>query len=518
MVEGKGYRNGAASLFPFEDLYIRYRHKLIHFFVAKGLEPDVAEDLSQEVFFRFLRSDRPLESEDHARNSLFRIAQNLLIDFFRKHNGSVRVDAFARDDLLAERDLYLVAEEADPEESLISDETSQDVLSALSRLPSHYAQAIRLKEYDGLSYREIAARMGVSEKSVESLLYRARSQLKDDLVETGRRRGGWWSGMVVGLRAVGNRVRRRPWRALRRLGSVWKSYPVSVGAVGTGSYVLNVAVIVLLLGSMVGGGVAMAVSIRGEVPAAVTVVEEPAAEAAVGGGEGAAAEPVSSPESGGCTQPGRGGPAAVFVEGEGQVIPALLAEARGSMDGLLSKAGEATRGLVVTAGDGLDSLLTGLGFVLRSLSDPLGGVLLGVGVPRAALDALLGMVDMEELRGIVSGLVDAAVGATYAGEEAMSALESLPLVEDIGKAVASPSRGESEEEAAMPGGSDTDEGDAAADPVSPAANEEAREHEAGSAPGESQAEGDIPVKSIVNETVDLLESVTGGVLKLHLPL
>ena len=190
MVEGTGYGGNSACVIPFEEFYIGYQQKLIHFFVARGLERDIAEDLSQEAFFRFLRSDRPLESEEHARNSLFRIAQNLLIDFFRKHNGSVRVNAFAQDDFLEERDLYLVAEVPDPQECLISGETSRDVLSALSKLPSRYAQVIVLKEYEGLSCREIAVRMGVSEKSVESLLYRARSQLKEDLVETGRKRGG----------------------------------------------------------------------------------------------------------------------------------------------------------------------------------------------------------------------------------------------------------------------------------------------------------------------------------------
>ena len=422
----------APGVSSFEDLYQRYHHKLTRFFTGKGLEPDIAEDLSQETFFRLLRCNKPLESEDHARNFLYRIARNLLIDHFRKHNGSVKISTLAREEFLEEQLCCLAAEEAGPEENLICGETSVDVRSAVSRLPERYAQVIMLKEYEGLSYREIAAQMGVSQKAVESLLHRARSQLKEDLVETGRRRGGWWSGILVGLRGIGERVHLRPLRMCGRMGSKWQGISLGLGAAGAGKGVLNVLAVILLLGSVIGTGAA-AISACGNTPAAGSSVEgtvpveveSDAVETAVSGEAS-----IPAPSGGDVANGGEAGePAAVDSE------PALAEDSPQGGGGLLAATGDAARGVIASAGEGLDVLLADLGRLIGALSDPLAGLLLYAGVPQHLFEALLDLADMEEVREVAAGLVDGVVDATYVLDEAAAVLDLLPPAESGGNLV-----------------------------------------------------------------------------------
>jgi RNA polymerase sigma-70 factor (ECF subfamily) len=50
-------------------------------------DPHLADDLLQDVYYRFLRAGASYESEAHRRNSLFRIATNLARDAYRRHRG-----------------------------------------------------------------------------------------------------------------------------------------------------------------------------------------------------------------------------------------------------------------------------------------------------------------------------------------------------------------------------------------------------------------------------------------------
>ena len=491
----KQYKTSNTS--SIEDLYRLYHHKLIHFFTGKGLEPELAEDLSQEVFFRYLRNNKSVESGDHARNLLYRIAQNLVIDHFRKHNGSIRVRALSPEDLAEEELPYLVAEEMGPEDRLISDEISQDICSAVSRLPLRYAQAIMLKEYDGLSYREIAAHMGVSQKAVESLLHRAKSQLKEDLAETGRQRGGWWSGILLGLHGIKERAAMKPLRALARLGSKLQGMSLGLGSVGMGKGVLNLVVVLLMLGSVVGTGVAATVSALREAPEHGRMMEDTPAAAA---GE-SIAEAVTTGEASDHT------PAVDNEVGAGEntpVIartgPALIDNTLAGAGGLLSGTGDTARGAIVSAAAGLDLLLADLGQLLGALCNPLAGLLFNAGMPPQLLETLAGLTSLEAARDLSAGLVGSAVEATYILDETAGALSSLPTVQLGGTASAPEVSADAGGAAAAP----PDEpaaGDTAGEPASsiPAAGEPMTEPPAVDGGGAADAPGGVE---------DLLETVT----------
>jgi RNA polymerase sigma factor (sigma-70 family) len=493
-------RQKAPEVPSIEELYRSYSRKLIHFFAGKGLEREVAEDLSQEVFFRFLRCNKPLENEDHARNLLFRIAQNLLIDHFRKHNGNVRVRALSSEDLAEEDFPCLAAEELGPEDMLVSGETSRDINAAVSRLPLRYAQAIMLKEYEGLSYREIATHMGVSQKAVESLLHRARSQLKEELAEVGRKRGGWWSGLLVSLQGIRDRAVVKPLRHGLSLG---------LGSAGVGKGLVNMLVVILLLGSVVGTGVAATVSAWRDTPDIIPASEETVSalaeenEAVIYTGDEA-----SSP---GVILRDDKNPHALHEAGNMEAghhnnddLPAQVVD-------LLTETAETARGVIASAGGELDLLLADLGRIVGVLTAPIEGVLLYAGVPSLLLDSLMHIVRMEAARDMNALLVETAVSATYILDETAEALSCFPL-QETGKSAPLSSLAGNEEKITSkpPAGSDAG-GDPGPAPTTAVPTLDGQDLEAEPTASESGQIVEDTVEGVVDLVVDITRTI-GGLL------
>jgi RNA polymerase sigma-70 factor (ECF subfamily) len=130
-----------------------------------------AEDVAQEAFLRLWRSSSTLEiGPAGIRPWLRRVVSNLCLDRVR---GQVRVKVV--DEL---------PEVPDPAKQLVgleSQDTQRRVEVAMHKLPDRQRLALTLFHFEGLSQIEIGQVMGVSDEAVESLLSRARRQLKADL-------------------------------------------------------------------------------------------------------------------------------------------------------------------------------------------------------------------------------------------------------------------------------------------------------------------------------------------------
>jgi RNA polymerase sigma-70 factor (ECF subfamily) len=125
----------------------------------------LADDLLQETYYRFLRAGRRYESEEHRRNSLFRIATNLVID--------------------ARRRPYTVALPESPEAPVLQVDRDaenrsargMDVRRALARLKPRERALLWLAYAQGASHREIADVLGLQTASIKLLLFRARKKV-----------------------------------------------------------------------------------------------------------------------------------------------------------------------------------------------------------------------------------------------------------------------------------------------------------------------------------------------------
>jgi RNA polymerase sigma-70 factor (ECF subfamily) len=125
----------------------------------------LADDLLQESYYRFLRAGASHENEAHRRNSLFRIATNLARDAHRRRMTWPTMTADDPDHSATRRD---TAEGV---------ERKTDLTRALGHMKPRERALLWLAYAEGSSHREIAETLGVKLGSVKLLLFRARRRL-----------------------------------------------------------------------------------------------------------------------------------------------------------------------------------------------------------------------------------------------------------------------------------------------------------------------------------------------------
>jgi len=121
-------------------------------------QSDIA-DLRQDVYVRVLEGAKR-EIPERARQFVFTTARNLLVDRVRRER-IVPFDAVADADALG-----LEMDVPGPERTMLARDELRRLQTALDRLPERPRQAVVMRRVEGLTGREIAARMGISEAAV----------------------------------------------------------------------------------------------------------------------------------------------------------------------------------------------------------------------------------------------------------------------------------------------------------------------------------------------------------------
>jgi RNA polymerase sigma-70 factor (ECF subfamily) len=128
-------------------------------------ERQQADDLLQEAFYRFLRAAAPHETEEHRRNSLYRIATNLAKDARRRDRLRSPFQALGSD------------VERAPSDRPAAPEQSADFAKAMSRLKPRERAMLWLAYAEGATHRQIADVLGLRPASLKPMLFRARRKL-----------------------------------------------------------------------------------------------------------------------------------------------------------------------------------------------------------------------------------------------------------------------------------------------------------------------------------------------------
>lgn len=126
-----------------------------------------AEDVTQTTFVNALRALERGERPRKPANWLITIAHNLLRQRFRQQQSRPREVELDRE--------VAVVEESDEGPAI------DDLVRALQRIPPTQRQALVLRELEGRSYREIGELLGISHSALETLLFRARRSLAEEL-------------------------------------------------------------------------------------------------------------------------------------------------------------------------------------------------------------------------------------------------------------------------------------------------------------------------------------------------
>lgn len=140
-----------------------------------------AEDVSQEVFVQVYESINSFKGESKFSTWLYRIAITKAMDHIRKKKRKKR---FAFIQSLFGVNNEMLHDPPDfhhPGISLDNKERATVLFSAIDKLPENQKIAFNLHKIEGLSYQEVSAVMKLSLSSVESLLHRAKNNLKKNL-------------------------------------------------------------------------------------------------------------------------------------------------------------------------------------------------------------------------------------------------------------------------------------------------------------------------------------------------
>ena len=130
-----------------------------------------ADDIVQESYLRFVRSPPPTDDPQQLRAFLFRIASRLMVDHWRRQR----------------RDRSRMDERPSAEGTVGPDLPLRlDMARVFEQLRARERQLMWLAYVEGADHREIAAALGLRERSVRVLLYRARHKLARLLRESGR--------------------------------------------------------------------------------------------------------------------------------------------------------------------------------------------------------------------------------------------------------------------------------------------------------------------------------------------
>jgi RNA polymerase sigma-70 factor, ECF subfamily len=161
----------------FRAFYDRTARGLWAYLARVTGDRQMADDLLQEAFYRFLRAAATHHSEEHRRNSLYRIATNLARDARRR-------SLFRPTDLVG-HDIEKITGNSPG----IAEQVT-DVSRAMDRLKPRERAILWLAYAEGNSHREIAEVLGLRPASMKILLFRARRKLADLLGRSPKKAAG----------------------------------------------------------------------------------------------------------------------------------------------------------------------------------------------------------------------------------------------------------------------------------------------------------------------------------------
>ena len=160
----------------FEKLFREYFYPLLAFACRIIRDKDDSKDIVHNVFVNLWERRDNIHQETSLKSWLFTSVNNRCLNFIRDNKK------FYRNDVISEN----INDPSTWEDHLVASEIDGKIQNALDALPEACRKIFLLSRMDGLKYHEIAEKLGISEKTVETQMSRAlkslRERLKDLLI------------------------------------------------------------------------------------------------------------------------------------------------------------------------------------------------------------------------------------------------------------------------------------------------------------------------------------------------
>lgn len=168
------YKQGSEQALA--TLIERHQKDLFSFIFYKLMDDDLANDIFQDTFMKIIVTLKEGRYNEEGKFILWakRIAHNLIIDHYRLKSKHIKVSETSYDnDEYSIFDL-IAGKEENVEEKLVSQQIQSDLLKMLVCLPENQQEVIKLRFFDGLSFKEIAEQ---TNNSINTTLGRVRYAL-----------------------------------------------------------------------------------------------------------------------------------------------------------------------------------------------------------------------------------------------------------------------------------------------------------------------------------------------------
>ncbi len=162
------------DLAAFDMLFSRYQTKIVNLISRYVRDNEEVQDVAQEAFIKAYRALPRFRGDSAFYTWLYRIAINTAKNHLvarSRRPPSVDVDV---DDADFRDDADMLRESEDPESALARDQLRETIDTALQDLPDDLRSALTLREFDGLSYEQIAQVLDCPVGTVRSRIFRAR--------------------------------------------------------------------------------------------------------------------------------------------------------------------------------------------------------------------------------------------------------------------------------------------------------------------------------------------------------
>ena len=180
----QGLRNGNETAFKY--LVDNYQDRVFNTAIGIVQNAEDAEDVAQEVFIQVYRSIHQFKGEAKLSTWLYRVATTRALDLLRSRKSKKRFGFMQRLFGEGNEPLHELPDFNHPGVALDRKESAARLFKAIAQLPDNQKTAFTLHKLEDLSYQEVSDVMQTSVPAVESLMHRAKQNLRKILEkETG---------------------------------------------------------------------------------------------------------------------------------------------------------------------------------------------------------------------------------------------------------------------------------------------------------------------------------------------
>ena len=154
----------------FEDIYKKYYSSLNKYLFSLTQNEDLAEELTQETFFKALKNINKYDEKYKMLTWLCQIGKNTYYSLYKKSKRNEVLD----DSILSEENVII--------DKIIDCETNKELLKIVHSLDEPYKEVFTLRTYGELSFKDISDIFGKTESWARVVFYRAKLKIKEELI------------------------------------------------------------------------------------------------------------------------------------------------------------------------------------------------------------------------------------------------------------------------------------------------------------------------------------------------